>query len=145
MRWSRIVSRVEVWALLVTYAALFILLALVSGCSQVKASQSRLAWSVATKYEDGTPLPVTDIAGHAIAWGKRGGPYSAGSALVPMPATAWPLPAALPSGETCFVVRTVLTEDAVTTRPAVRESAASVEACAVVPFVPAAPASVRVE
>lgn len=107
------------------------------------AGPGSVEWTTATKYEDGSALPESDVAGVEIAWGPSGGPYSAGSALVALPATSYALPA-LPTGKTCFVVRTVVTDAAAAAKPSAKFSLPTGEVCVAVPTRPGLPTGVRV-
>jgi hypothetical protein len=125
--------------------ALIITAGALSGCGRsARANGTTLTWELATAYEDGSPLAANEIEATRLQWGPRGGPYNEGAATVPAPATTHALPA-LRAGESCFVAFTVLTEAAAAAKPSARESRATAEVCAVVPFVPNAPSGLRVQ
>jgi len=64
----------------------FALLA-IAGSTLSYAGDAILTWSHPTTYEDGTPLPVSEILGTIVYYGTTaGGPYTT-SVSVPAPAT----------------------------------------------------------
>jgi hypothetical protein len=70
------------------------------------------AWTLATTYTDGKPLPITEISHTLVQWGTcdQGGKFQTliGSAEVPAPATAWQ--ADTPPATYCSQLFTVLVD-----------------------------------
>jgi hypothetical protein len=87
-----------------------LLLAALLIASPVFAGDAIVSWSHPTTYEDGSPLPVSEILGTVIYYGTTaGGPYSS-SLSVPAPATTVTI-TNLAKGNWYFVATSIATNN----------------------------------